>query len=72
MSGQFAAVQAAQGTEGLLIAYTLPEVLRLVWLLVWHQVMTHAHALAWSFFRRHHQAVAQVFHSKRRLAAFST
>jgi hypothetical protein len=55
-----------------LIAYTLPEVLRLVWLLVWHQVMTHAHALAWSFFRRHHQAVAQVFHSKRRLAAFST
>jgi hypothetical protein len=42
-------------------------VLRLIWSLVWQQVETIAHALAWSFFRRHHQAVAQACHYTRRL-----
>jgi hypothetical protein len=51
----------------LLIPYTLPEVLRLIWQLVFQQVLTHAHTLAWSFFRRHHQAVAQACHYQRRL-----
>jgi hypothetical protein len=50
------------------IPYTLPEVLRVIWQLFWHQVIIPAHALAWSFFRRHHQAVAQACHYKRRLA----
>jgi len=35
------------------------EVLRLIWQLSFQQVLTHAHTLAWSLFRRHHQAVAQ-------------
>lgn len=71
MPEQSKPVQTAQGTAGLLIAYTLPEVLRLIWLLVWQQMATHAHALAWSLFRRHHQAVARAFHYKRRLAVSS-
>src|SRR5579859_7771874 len=64
-------VQGTQGIAGLLIPYTLPEVLRLVWLLVWQQVIAHAHTLCWSLFRRHHQAVAQAYHYKRRLARAS-
>ena len=36
--------------------------------LFWHQVITPAHTLAWSCFRRHHQAVAQACHYQRRLA----
>ncbi|WP_157507913.1 hypothetical protein [Ktedonobacter racemifer] len=51
-----------------MIPYTLPEVLRLVWSLVWQQIVQHAQVVAWSLFRRHHQAVAQVYHYKRRLA----
>jgi len=51
-----------------LILYTLAEVLRLIWSLVWQQVLRHAQVVAWSFFRRHHQAVAQACHYKRRLA----
>jgi hypothetical protein len=50
------------------IPYTLPEVLRVIGQLFWHQVITPAHTLAWSFFRRHHQAVAQTCHYQRRLA----
>jgi len=50
------------------IPYTVPEVLRVVWQLFWHQVITPAHTLAWSCFRRHHQAVAQACHYKLRLA----
>ncbi len=55
-----------------LIPYTLPEVLRLIWSLAWQQAITHAHILAWSFFRRHHQAIAQACHYKRRLALTMT
>jgi hypothetical protein len=50
------------------IPYTLPEMLRLIWSLVWQQVVHHAQAVAWSLFRRHHQAIAQVCHYERRLA----
>lgn len=51
-----------------LIPYTLPEVLCLIWELVWQQGKRMVHAVAWSFFRRRHQAVAQVCHYIRRLA----
>ena len=51
-----------------MIPYTVPEVLRVIWQLFWHQVITPAHTLAWSCFRRHHQAVAQACHYQRRLA----
>lgn len=50
-----------------MIPYTLPEVLRVIWLLVWQHLERMVHAVAWSFFRRHHQAVAQVCHYTRRL-----
>ena len=69
---QFAAVQAPERIGRLLIPYTLPEVLRLTWSLVWQQGTRHAYAVAWSFFRRHHQAVAQACHYKRRLALTMT
>ncbi len=55
-----------------LIPFSVPEVLRLVWSLVWQQAVAHAHAVAWSFFRRHHQATAKVSHYKRRLTAAKT
>jgi hypothetical protein len=51
-----------------LIPYTLPEVLHVIWQLFWQQMITHAHVLAWSLFRRHHQAVAQACHYQRRFA----
>lgn len=51
-----------------MIPYTLPEVLHLIGQLFWHQVISPAHTLAWSCFRRHHQAVAQAGHYQRRLA----
>jgi hypothetical protein len=54
------------------IPYTLPEVLRLIWSLVWQHVEGIAQAVAWSFFRRHHQAVAQACHYQRRLAPNSS
>jgi hypothetical protein len=50
-----------------LIPYTLPEVLRLVWSLAWQQVETVVQVLSWSFFRRHHQAAAQICHYQQRL-----
>ncbi len=65
---QPADLQAPERIGCLLIPYTLPEVLHLVWSLVWQQVVAHAHVIAWSFFRRHHQAVAKACHYKRRLA----
>jgi len=40
----------------------------LVWSLFWQQFITHAQTLSWSLFRRHHQAVAQLYHYKRRFA----
>lgn len=65
---QFAALQVPEGIGRWLIPYTLPEVLHLIWSLVWQHVGRIAHIVAWSFFRRHHQAVAQVCHYQRHLA----
>jgi hypothetical protein len=67
-SEQFVQLQVPERIGRRLIPYTLPEVLRLIWQLFWQQVLTHAHTLAWSFFRCHHQAVAQACHYQQRLA----
>ena len=64
---QFAQLQVPERIGRWLIPYTLPEVLRLIWLLVWQHGERMVHAVAWSLFRRHHQAVAQACHYKRRL-----
>jgi hypothetical protein len=65
---QCAALQVPERVGRFLLPYTLPEVLRLIWQLFWQQVVPPAHTLAWSFFRRPHQAVAQACHYQRRLA----
>lgn len=65
---QFAALQVPERIGNFLIPYTLAEVLHMIWALVWQQAKKLAHLVAWSFFRRHPQAVAQRCHYKRRLA----
>ena len=53
----------------MLIPLTVPEVRRLLVRLVW-PVLPHAEdVLAWSHWRRHHQAVAQRCHYRRRGAS---
>jgi len=47
---------------------SLAEVRRLLWRLVWLVVPTVAFVLAWSVWRRAHQAVAKAYHYKKRLA----
>lgn len=48
---------------------TEPEVRRLMLAIVWPR-MTHAQrALAWSSWRRRHQAIAQACHYRRRIKA---
>jgi hypothetical protein len=44
----------------------VPEVRRLLWGVVWQALPSVAHVLAWSTWRRHHQAVAKRCHSRRR------
>jgi hypothetical protein len=56
---QFAALQVPERIGRWVIPYTLPEVRRVTWQLFWQPAMTHAYTLAWSFFRRHHQAKDQ-------------
>jgi hypothetical protein len=51
-----------------LIPLTVPEVRRLRWLLVWSAVPSPTFVLAWSRWRRRHQAQARRSHYKRRLA----
>ncbi|HEU5378349.1 MAG TPA: hypothetical protein VFV38_23240 [Ktedonobacteraceae bacterium] len=65
---QFATLQVPERIGRWLIPYTLSEVLHLIWSVVWQQVRGTAHTVAWSLFRRHHQAVAQLCHYKRHLA----
>lgn len=50
-----------------LIPLTVPEVRRLLWWLVWHWPPAPAFVLAWSVWRRRHQAQARRSHYKRRL-----
>ena len=51
---------------GALIPLTVPEVRRLLWGVVWRAFPTVEHVLAWSVWRRHHQAVAKRCHYQRR------
>jgi hypothetical protein len=46
----------------------VPEVRRLLWRLLWAQPPPAAHTLAWSTWRRRHQARARRCHYRRRLA----
>jgi hypothetical protein len=47
---------------------TVPEVRRLLWQLLRPPPVNDAHVWAWSWWRRHHQAVATHCHYNRRLA----
>ena len=49
-----------------LIPLTVPEVRRLLTRLIWHVPPTPAHTLAWSYWRRRHQARARRCHYQRR------
>ncbi len=51
-----------------LIPLTVPEVRRLLWRLVWRRLPPPDRVLAWSGWRRRHQAQARRSHYKRRLA----
>ena len=51
-----------------LIPLTVPEVRRLLWRLVWRTLPPPAFVLAWSRWRRRHQAQARRCHYRRRLA----
>jgi len=49
-----------------LIPLTVPEVRRLLWHLVWRRQPPPDEVLAWSRWRRRHQARAHISHYKRR------
>jgi hypothetical protein len=51
-----------------LIPLTVPEVRRLLWRLLWRQLPPPGAVLAWSRWRRRHQATARRCHYRRRLA----
>ncbi len=51
-----------------LLPPTVPEVRRLLWRLLWAQPPPPEHTLAWSTWRRRHQARAKQSHYRRRLA----
>jgi hypothetical protein len=46
----------------------VPEVRRLLWRLLWPRALPPAAVLAWSVWRRRHQAIARRCHYRRRLA----
>jgi hypothetical protein len=51
-----------------LLPLTVPEVRRLLVRLIWNDLPSQAHILAWSRWRRRHQARARHFHYRTRLA----
>ncbi len=51
-----------------LLPLTVPEVRRLLWRLIWSAMPPPEAVLAWSRWRRRHQAQARRCHYKRRLA----
>ena len=55
----------------ILVPLSLPEVRRLFCALLLSHPLPFSFRLAWSFFRRAHQAIARRCHYKRRLAALS-
>ena len=67
VGGPGASPLAAVAVTGLipLIPLTVPEVRRLLWGVVWRALPSVEHVLAWSSWRRHHQAVAKRCHYQR-------
>src|SRR5260370_210750 len=55
----------ASGALADLIPLTVPEVRRLLWGVVWRAFPSVEQVLAWSAWRRHHQAVAKRCHYQR-------
>jgi len=53
-----------------MVPLSIPEVRRLFWYLVGATPLAPLHRLAWSMWRRSHQALARLCHYKRRLAHF--
>jgi SRSO17 transposase len=64
-------LQTSEGADNLavMVPLSVAEVRRLFWFLLAHQPLSLAFRLAWSFFRRAHQAGARFCHFKRRLAS---
>lgn len=58
---------AVQAAARAMLQLTVPEIRRLLWRLVWAVVPCAGFVLAWSRWRRRHQATAQFWHYKRRL-----
>jgi len=54
-----------------MVPLSVPEVRRLFHYLVGMRPLSPLHRLAWSFWRRAHQAIARLCHYKRRLASAS-
>jgi len=52
-----------------MVPLSVPEVRKLFHYLVDNRPLSAVHRLAWSFWRRAHQAIARLCHSKRRLAS---
>jgi hypothetical protein len=52
-----------------MVPLSVPEVRRLFHYLVGMRPLSRVHRLAWSFWRRAHQAIARLCHYKRRLAS---
>jgi len=63
--GLYAAVDSVRAVAEL-IPLTVPEVHRLLWGVVWRALPAVDQVLAWSTWRRHHQALAKHCHYKRR------
>jgi hypothetical protein len=55
-----------------LLPLTVPEVRHLLWKLVWQTLPQVEQVVAWSLWRRRHQARAKRAHIKRRAARFKT
>ena len=55
----------------ILVPLSLAEIRRLLSALLLSPPLSFLHRLAWSFFRRRHQAIARRSHYKRRLAALT-
>jgi hypothetical protein len=51
-----------------LLPLTVPEVRQLLVRLLWNDLPSRTHILAWSHWRRHHQARARYFHYRASLA----
>ena len=55
----------------MMVPLSVPEVRRLFHYLVGQRPLSILHRLAWSFWRRAHQAIARLCHYKHRLASLT-